>query len=271
MNPSSPVTVITGAAAGIGRRLALDLVKQSRHRLVLCDLDEAGLESAFGGAATTLRRLDVTRLEDWQALFDEVVAEHGRVDQLYNIAGILTPGWLHKIDAGAIDRHVDVNIKGVMYGSKLASEVMIRQGSGHIVNMSSLAGIGFTPGNTLYCGSKHAVRGFSVALAAEVKDKGVCVSCVCPGVAETAMLEAQVNRPEGALSFTTGAPLTTEQVSQLLQKAVAEKSVEACMPNPFFSKLINAFPALSLKLYDTFQRRGLKAAARVRHQKRGLR
>lgn len=267
MNTSLPVTVITGAASGIGRQLALDLSKQGGYRLVLCDLDEAGLENTFGGVAAERRRLDVAKLEEWRTLFDELVEGYGRVDLVFNIAGILTPGWLDEIDPGAIDRHVDVNVKGVMYGSKLASEVMVRQGAGHIINMSSLAGIGFTPGNTLYCGSKHAVRGFSIALATELKDKGVDVSCVCPGVAETAMLEAQVGRPEGALSFTTGDPLTTEQVSQLLQRVIGNKNIEACMPSPLFSKLINVFPFLSTKLYGAFQRRGMKAAAEVRRQR----
>lgn len=78
------------------------------------------------------------------------------------------------------------------------------------------------------------------------------------------MLAAQIDRPEGALSFTTGAPLTTAQVSQLVQHVMRRKPVEAGMPSAALLKLINVFPALTPKLYGIFQRRGLRAAARLR-------
>ena len=268
---AAPVTIITGAASGIGRQLALDLLGEGGHRLVLCDLDEVGLERNFGNAAVRLSTLNVTKLDDWRKLFESVVAEYGRVDILCNIAGIIIPGWVHEQAAAAIDQHIDVNVKGVMYGSKLASEIMVRQGSGHIVNMSSLSGVGFTPGNALYSGSKHAVRGFTISLAAELRDRGVYASCVCPGVVDTHMLDVQVDRPEGAISFTTGDPLTTGQVSKVLRKVIAEKSVEACLPNPFFAKLVDVFPSLSIKLYRSFEKRGLKTAAGVRKKKAGAR
>lgn len=262
-----PVTLITGAANGIGRRLAEDLLARGGRRLILCDLDGVGLERRFGATAAARRPLDVTRLEAWRTVLDGVVAEHGRLDALCNIAGVIAPGWIHEVEAAAIERTVDVNVKGVLYGSKLAAEQMVRQGRGHIVNMASLAGIAVTPGNSLYCASKHAVRGFSLALAAELRGRGVAVSCVCPGVVDTGMLEAQINRPEAALTFTTGAPLTTQQVSALLQRVLARRPVEVCLPSPALAHFSNMFPGLAARLYGLLQRQGLRAAARLRRRR----
>ncbi len=129
------VTLITGAASGIGCQLAADLLAAGGHRLVLCDLDRDGLEDAFGGTSAQLERLDV----------------------VCDVAGVLTPGWIWEVDGGQVDLHVDV--KGVLYGSKAAAEKTVGQGAGHVVNVSSLAGVGYTPGNALYCTAKHAVRG----------------------------------------------------------------------------------------------------------------
>jgi 3-oxoacyl-[acyl-carrier protein] reductase len=261
------VTIITGAANGIGRQLARDLLARGDRRLILCDRDAAGLELSFGGTPAARRRLDVARLDEWRALIDGVVAEHGRLDALCNIAGVIVPGWIHEVDPAAIDLTIDVNVKGVLYGARLAAEQMVRQGAGHIVNMASLAGIAATPGNSLYCASKHAVRGFSLALAAELRGRGVAVSCVCPGVVDTHMLEVQLDRPEAALTFSAGAPLTTEQVSALLQRVLERRPVEVCLPSPALSKFSNAFPGLAARIYGLIQRQGLQAAAQLRRRR----
>lgn len=266
---SEPVTIITGAASGIGRQLALDLLARGGRRLVLCDRDEGGLELGFGGTAAAWRRLDVTRLDEWRALIDGVVAEHGRLDALCNIAGVIVPGWIHEVEAAAIDHTIDVNVKGVLYGTKLAAEQMVRQGAGHIVNMASLAGIALTPGNSLYCASKHAVRGFSLALAAELRERGVRVSCVCPGLVDTHMLEVQIDRPEAALTFVTGRPLRAEEVSALLQRVLERRPMEVCVPSPALAKLSNVFPGLGARIYGVVRRQGLRAAARLRRQRSG--
>ena len=258
------VTLVTGAANGIARQFAGDLLTAGGHRLVLCDLDLDGLEGAFGNTSAQLRRLDVADLGAWRDVVGGVVEEHGRIDAVCNIAGVLTPGWVWEVDDRQIDLHVDVNVKGVLYGSKVAAEQMVAQGFGHIVNMSSLAGIGYTPGNALYCATKHAVRGFSVSIACELKEKGVAVSVVCPGVVETRMLDDQVGRDEAAVTFTTGDPLTTEQVSALLQDVLRDRPVEACLPNAASTKLIGAAPGLAVKAYKTIAAKGRKAAADLR-------
>ena len=261
------VTLITGAASGIGRQLARDLLAVGGHRLVLCDRDRDGLEAAFGGTSADLRTLDVASLSTWRLTVAGVVERYGRIDAVCNIAGVLTPGWIWEVDDRQIDLHVDVNVKGVIYGSKVAAEQMVRQRAGHIVNMSSLAGIGYTPGNALYCATKHAVRGFSVSIACELKEQGVAVSVVCPGVVETRMLDDQVGRDEAAVTFTTGDPLTTGEVSALLQDVLEKRPVEACIPNPASTKLIGAAPGLAVKAYKSIAAKGRKAAADLRAQR----
>ncbi len=262
------MTLITGAASGIGRQLAADLLATGSHRLILCDLDRDGLEAAFGDTSAQLERLDVADLVAWRDLVGRVVAEHGRLDAVCNIAGVLTPGWIWEVDDRQIDLHVDVNVKGVIYGSKVAAEQMVRQRSGHIVNMSSLAGIGYTPGNALYGATKHAVRGFSVSIACELREHGVAVSVVCPGVVETRMLDDQLGRDEAAVTFTTGDPLTPAEVSARLQKVLKTRPVESCLPSAASIKLIGAAPRLAVRLYKTIAARGRKAAAALRADRR---
>ncbi len=257
------VTIITGAANGIGRTLAKDLLGKQAYTLILCDIDEASLRNEFANTAATCHRLDVTDAVGWRSLIESVVAEHGRLDLICNIAGIIDPAWVEESTIDSIDRHIDINTKGVLYGTKLASEQMVGQGSGHIINIASLAGIAITPGISFYGASKHAVRGFTLTLAAELRDKGVFVTCICPGLVDTGMLQTQIGRPEGAISFTTGKPLTTQLVSDAIQKAIAKRPVEVCLPSPFFAKLVNAFPGLGVRLYGRFSRIGSSSAEKL--------
>ena len=260
----SKVTILTGAANGIGHKLATDLVDTGGHTLILCDIDFDKLCSEFSGVETSCHRLDVTDAKSWKSLIDSVVSQHGRLDLICNIAGIIEPAWVEDASIDSIDRHIDVNVKGVLYGTKLAAEQMVRQGHGHIINIASLAGIAITPGISLYGASKHAVRGFSLTMASELRNKGVNVTCICPGVVETGMLDAQIDRPEGAITFAGGKPLTTAQVSKAIQSAIAKRPVEVCLPSAFFPKLVNAFPSLGARLYERFSQFGVKSAKQLR-------
>ena len=258
------VTIITGAANGIGRKLATDLIAHGNQTLILCDIDTDKLRAEFADQKVDCQQLDVTKAASWQTLIDSVVAQHGRLDLLCNIAGIIEPDWVDQASIDSIDRHVDINVKGVLYGTKLAAEQMVRQGNGHIINMASLAGIAITPGISFYGASKHAVRGFSLTLASELRPKGIAVTCICPGVVETGMLDAQIDRPEGAIAFAGGKPLTTKQVSLAIQKAMVSRPVEVCLPSSFFAKLVNTFPRLGARLYGRFDKLGSDAAAKLR-------
>lgn len=258
------VTIITGAANGIGRQLAFDLIKQGGHHLALCDIDLDRLQNEFAGTEAVCWRLDVANAANWKSLIDSVVAKHGKIDLICNIAGIVEPGWIEQTAIESIDRHIDINTKGVLYGTKLAAERMVRQGNGHIINIASLAGIAITPGISIYGASKHAVRGFSLTLASELRSKGIYVTCICPGVVETGMLRDQIDRPEGAISFAGGKPLSTAQVSEAIRKAMVKRPVEVCIRSGFFAKFVNTFPSLGTRLYGRFNKLGQTAAKKLR-------
>lgn len=256
----TPVALITGAAGGIGRHFA-GILQQQNYRLVLGDIDEEGLRRAYQpGAALHYLRLDVvTRVADWKIFLRTALDQFGRIDYLFNVAGVVAPGYVHETEIELIDRHLDVNAKGVMYGTRLASEQMVEQGSGHIINIASLAGIAPIAGIALYSASKFAVRGFSIASAYELRPRGVHVSVVCPDLVDTPMLDLQLQHPEAVMSFSGSKnPLTPADVSQALLQVMQTKAIESAIPagRGRLAKLGNVFPGLGARLTDRLRRKG---------------
>ena len=125
-------------------------------------------------AASRLRVhvMDIRRLREWQTLFAELEATVGRVDVLLNLAGYVRSGPALSMDEVEVHRHLDINVKGVIFGAQVAAAHMVRAGGGHIINAASLAGILAVPNYALYSAAKHAVRAFSRALALELRDTG---------------------------------------------------------------------------------------------------
>lgn len=247
--------IVSGAASGIGRHMALALAREE-HNVVMLDLDGASLERVtrehrlYDLPSIMVRRHDVRDAAGWQALIAEVVERFGALDAMLNIAGYLKPGYAFVQPPDEIDRHIDVNVKGVMYATSLGAAQMKKQGYGHIVNIASLAGIGHIPGLSAYCGSKHAVRGYSLAVAHELARYGVAVSVVCPDAVETPMLDLQVDYEEAAMTFGGGRGLSLEEVERALFDVLERRPLEKLLPVPgtgrgALSKLANAFPALA--------------------------
>ncbi len=186
--------IVTGGASGIGRSLSLQLAS-SGAAVVVADLNEDGAravaQSIVGaGHRASHAALDVTDASVVQQLVDRVVRDHGRLDFMFNNAGILIGGPLEDMTAAHWDRLVGVNLMGVIHGVRAAYPVMVRQRSGHIVNTASLAGLAPTPWTAVYSMTKHAVLGLSTSLWGEAADKGVCVSAVCPGFIDTGIFRA---------------------------------------------------------------------------------
>jgi len=182
------VAVLTGAASGIGLELARQL-QAAGARVWLADRNA----DALGAACRTLaslptarsRVLDVTDRAAVFGLVDDVVASEGRIDFLFNNAGIGVGGEAFDFSADDWARVIDVNLKGVVHGVEAAYPQMVRQGSGHLINVASVAGLFPLPGEISYTASKFAVVGLSHALRAEAAAYGVRVSVVCPGKVET--------------------------------------------------------------------------------------
>jgi NAD(P)-dependent dehydrogenase (short-subunit alcohol dehydrogenase family) len=186
MNPfADKVAIVTGGASGIGRALGAELVGRGA-RVVLADVDGGGAEQAAramsaAGAAT----LDVTDAAAVERVVNETAERHGRIDYMFNNAGIATLGNARHMTLDDWNRLIEVNIRGVVHGVAAAYPRMIRQGFGHIVNTASVAGLVPTPGGAGYALTKHAVVGLSVSLREEAAALGVKVSVVCPGFIDT--------------------------------------------------------------------------------------
>lgn len=177
---------ITGGARGIGRATAVALIAQGA-RVAIGDI-EADLAQRTAdelGAGTVGLPLDVTDRASFAGFLDEVERRVGPLDVLINNAGIMPIGrFVEESDATA-QRMIDINLVGLIYGSKLALERFLPRGRGHLVQVASAAGkMGFAGGAT-YCATKHAVVGLSEALRAELRDTGVEVSVVMPVVVHT--------------------------------------------------------------------------------------
>jgi NAD(P)-dependent dehydrogenase (short-subunit alcohol dehydrogenase family) len=180
------VAVVTGGASGIGQALCRALCQYGAH-VIVADIDVKRAQelsshiSANGGQAHAAY-LDVADFELVQRLVSDIASEYGRLDYIFNnAAATATRGDLTDLPIELWKRMIDVNLLGVVYGTNAAYALMIRQGFGHIVNVSSLAGLIGYPTNIPYSATKSAVVNLSVSLRIEAAMLGVKVSVVCPG------------------------------------------------------------------------------------------
>jgi NAD(P)-dependent dehydrogenase (short-subunit alcohol dehydrogenase family) len=194
------VALVTGAASGIGKALATELVDRGAT-VVAADIDgpavvavAGDLERRAGGSAKAPSRcipavLDVTDADAVAELVSRTAREHGGIDLLFNNAGIGVGGEVKDLSTDHWRRVIDVNLWSVINGVAAAYPLMIAQGRGHIVNTASLSGLLPSPLLVPYSTTKHAVVGLSVGLRVEAATHGVNVSVVCPGVIETPLLD----------------------------------------------------------------------------------
>ncbi len=180
------VVAITGGARGIGRATATAVAREGA-RVAIGDLDGALAEqeaAALGGDSAGLA-LDVTDRSSFEDFLDAVEERLGPLDVLINNAGIMPLGRFVDEDDASTIRQVDINLHGVITGSKLALRRWETRPGGHLVNVASVAGKGGFPGAATYCATKHAVVGLSEAIRAETQGTGVEISCVMPSLVDT--------------------------------------------------------------------------------------
>jgi NAD(P)-dependent dehydrogenase (short-subunit alcohol dehydrogenase family) len=183
--------IVTGAASGIGLSLSRAL-RQHGHHVVMTDVDEERLDAEVarsGGNGVEGHTLDVRDADAVRDLVQRVARERGRLDMIFNNAGIGAGGETDQLIPAHWDRVIDINLKGVVNGVSAAYPIMVDQGFGHIINTASLAGLLPTPFLAPYVMTKHAVVGLSLSLRGEAVAKGVRVTAVCPGTIDTPFFE----------------------------------------------------------------------------------
>lgn len=188
MDPKGKVVIVTGASSGIGEATARQFGREGAKVVLAArrvDKLEALANEIAGmgtGAEVLVVQADLSKLEDIQSLIQKTLDKFGRIDVLVNNAGFGRLDWLEKLEpVKDIQGQFDVNVMGVIQTTRQALPVMIKQRSGHIIQMCSMAGLVGTPTYTIYSACKHAVHGFSEALRREVKPWGIDVSMVYPG------------------------------------------------------------------------------------------
>ncbi len=196
MSPESPVAIVTGASRGIGLAIAAELGRRG-YRLALLARNLKALEEAaqrLAGAVEDpeLRRreartfaCDVRDAAQVKTAFEKILAWAGRCDVLVNNAGIGGFSAIHELSDEAWDDTLDTNLRGVFLCSRAVAPQMIRQRSGYIINISSLAGKNFFAGAAAYCASKWGLMGLTKCMAEDLRGYGIRVTAICPGSVHT--------------------------------------------------------------------------------------
>ena len=192
MRLTGKVSIITGAAQGIGRATALKFAKEGA-KVAVCDINmESVLETielveSAGGEAVGFR-VDVTDKDSIAKMVEGVMAKWGRIDTLVNNAGIVQDAQFKKMSEDQFDRVIEVNLKGVYNCTKAVVDIMLEQNSGVILNASSIVGLYGNFGQTNYAATKFGVIGMVKTWARELGRKGIRANAICPGFIETPIL-----------------------------------------------------------------------------------
>jgi 3-oxoacyl-[acyl-carrier protein] reductase len=224
---SGQVAVITGAGRGIGAAIAQRL-SELGATVVLCGRTRSALESraeaiAQAGGKAEVVPCDVTSLQSVEAAVKQVKAAFGRVDILVNNAGIRGFGGpLHELAPEAWDQILNTNLRGVYYVVRTFAPMMIRARSGHIINISSLAGKNALPNGAAYAASKWGLNGLSYSLAEELRGYNIRVAVVCPGSTNTELSPHTGKDPSKMLQPEDVAHAVAMLVTQSPQSFVSE-------------------------------------------------
>jgi NAD(P)-dependent dehydrogenase (short-subunit alcohol dehydrogenase family) len=224
--------IVTGGASGIGRALAEELAKRGCE-MVLADLQIELAEEvvskihASGGKAKAVK-IDVTDFSAIKQLVQETFKRTGRLDYIFNNAGIAIGGNVSHYGIEDWNQIIDVNLRGVINGIQAAYKIMMAQGFGHIVNTASMAGLMVSPGAVAYATTKYALVGLSKSLRAEAAQMGVHVSVLCPGVIRTPILE------RGGKYGKMLIDIPPEQIHRLWER------LKPMPPNIFAEKVLNS-------------------------------
>jgi NAD(P)-dependent dehydrogenase (short-subunit alcohol dehydrogenase family) len=249
------VVVVTGGARGIGYATAKTL-HQLGARVAIGDVDEVAVKEAGTDLDVGFyARLDVTDRQSFTTFLDDVERELGPLDVLINNAAIAPAGRFLDEPDEVTQRTIAINIFGVILGTKLAAERMVKRRSGHIINIASLAALGAAPGIATYTATKHAVLGFTDTARLELRGTGVKLSAVLPTLTNTSMIDGVasmsglrnaepediaagvvglIEKPKRRLAVTRTAGLLIEMTHRLMPLGISEAVIHALGADTIF-------------------------------------
>ena len=188
------IAVVTGASRGIGRAIAKELALKGAFVIVNYNgskqaADETVNEIIQAGGKAVGVQCNVADAAECEAFINNIISEYGRIDILVNNAGITRDNLLMKMTEEEFDAVIDTNLKGAFNCMKHVSRIMLKQRSGHIINMSSVSGVMGNAGQVNYCASKAGIIGMTKSLARELGSRGITVNAIAPGFIETEMTD----------------------------------------------------------------------------------
>ncbi len=262
--------LLSGAASGIGLYLAKALLQRG-WRLSAMDVQLEAMQRELlplaGADRLLLLHADVSRSEDWERCLEQCEEHFGPIHVLINNAAVITPARVIASGPRLVDKHIDVNLKSVMYSTSMAATRMKRNGiAGHIINVSSMAGIAPVPGIGAYSASKFGVRAYSLVANQELSEFGIAVTCVCPDLVNTPMLDLQLNYEEASISFSGPGAMEAGRVGEAILKSMHKRPAELIIPahRGWLAKLSSMFPVLMKPLKKRLEAKGLRQAERYR-------
>jgi NAD(P)-dependent dehydrogenase (short-subunit alcohol dehydrogenase family) len=263
------VAIVTGGASGFGRGLAMELARRGA-RVVVADVDLAGAREtaeaiAAAGGEAEAGGLDVTDEVAFRSLVEDVASRHGRLDVLVNNAGLGVEGEVAAIPLAHWERIFAVNFWGVLHGTRAAWAVMLRQGSGHIVNVASLAELTPMPLGAPYAATKYAVVGLTASVKLEGRDPGIRATAVCPGFITSRVFEnalyTDVSKDE-LLALNPFRFLSADDAARRALDGVAKN--RAVVVFPWYARLISVLWRLAPALVTSLLLKSLRDLRRTR-------
>jgi len=254
------VAVITGASGGIGQEIA-KLFDKEHIKLALADIDLNSLNDVKKELKqdALIIKCDITDVDQVRILYSKTLEKYKKIDFLINTVGIIEPGLFEDLSYEDIEKQVNVNLIGTIHCTKEIIPIMKKAGYGHIVTISSLAGIVPETYSSIYTATKFALRGLNWTIYLELKDHNINISTVFPDSVDTPMLEFEAKHGGSPLTFLHD-PVPPEEVAESVLKAILKEKVEICVPSTegILSKIIMCLPSQVKRLWPKYEEKGEK-------------